>query len=213
MKEKVLYLEGCGCAEYNGINCCCTTVVKSPRGLLYVEVSGFPLSYRQKKYFKEYHGKKAVPIPLYMDVSIYEKDGEWRRLWKEKDGSWIKFPDKSVSYTLENICLWINKICKTDFDRVQVLPYYAGYHTIDSTKKGIHRLQRGDTFHYQPRITERRRKKIEKLMELHKEEFHEKYDNTSYWVGDDKKLHMRFGVSDEALKQAGYIQRECIVEV
>lgn len=215
MKEHILYMEGAGCADYNGINCRCISVFKDGAGnLVYAEVSGFPLGASQKKYFEEWHRPvKAARFPLNINLSIYNKQIQgWEGILPDWRDPRRQFPDKSISFTRNNICTWINHLCGTSFDRVVILPWneYAGYYTQndDGTKSC-----RGDTFHYQPRITKKRQKKVAELQELHKKQFGVETDNTSYWVGDDKKLHMRLNMSDERLKQYGYEKREFVIEL
>lgn len=215
MKERILYLEGAGCAEYNGINCRCTSVFKDGCGrLVYAEASGFPLSKLQKECFEDLHRPaKAAKIPLYLNLDVYNKEtNAWEAILPDWRDPTRQFPNKDVPYTLKNICMWLNRLCGTSFDRVIVLPWYeyAGYYTQsdDGTK-----YCRGDTFHYQPRITKKRQQKVAELQELHKKQFGVETDKTSYWVGDDKKLHMRLNMSDEKLKRYGYEKREYVIEI
>lgn len=215
MKERILYLEGAGCAEYNGINCRCISIFKDDLGrLVHAEVSGFPLGAAEKEHFEEWHRPaKAARIPLNITLSVYNKQMHgWEGILPDWRDPKRQFPDKSVSYTLKNICTWLNRICGTSFDRIVVLPWYeyAGYYTLSDSRK---KYNRGDTFRYQPRITKKRQQKVAELQELHKKQFVVEADNTSYWVGDDKKLHMRLNMSDEKLKQYGYEKREYIIEI
>lgn len=215
MKERILYMEGAGCGNYNCINCRCTSIFKDGSGkLVYAEVSGFPLAQSEKEDFNlRNRPVKAAKIPLYIELSVYNKQtDEWEGILPDWRDPARQFPDKSVSYTLKNICTWLNRICGTSFDRIVVLPWdeYAGYYTLSDSRK---KYNRGDTFRYQPRITKKRQQKVAELQELHKKQFGVEADNTSYWVGDDKKLHMRLNMSDEKLKQYGYEKREYVINI
>lgn len=118
-------MEGAGCAEYNGINCRCTSVFKDGCGrLIYAEASGFPLSESQKEWFEYmYRPAKAAKIPLYLNLDVYNKEtNAWEAILPDWRDSTRQFPNKDVPYTLKNICMWLNRLCGTSFDRVVVLP-------------------------------------------------------------------------------------------
>lgn len=214
MKEKILYMAGMGCDEYNHVNCRCESIFKDQGGkLIRASACGFPISTSQRKNYNLIYRRPAVAVPLSLELSVFDSETKsWVAIvpdWRIKER---RFPDKSVRYSTENICYWINAICGTEFDRVIVLPWdeYGGYYVMNDART---QYNRGDTFHYQPRITKRRQEKVAELTLLHQKQFGMKYDNTSYWVGDDKKLHMRFNVSDKKLLAAGYDKRDYIIEL
>lgn len=207
-------MEGAGCAEYNGVNCRCESILKAPDGrLIYVEAGGFPMSRSLRQYKRWWH-ELTVPVPLTMQISIYHKSTNSWSIYSPawRDPSAPKYPGDGVPLSVENICRYVNSLCGTNFDRVVVLPWdeYGGYYTMNDAHT---KYNRGDTFHYQPRIAKKRREKVAELEELHKRQFGIKYDNTSYWVGDDKKLHMQLNVSDEKRIAAGYDKRNYIIEI
>ena len=190
-------------------------IIKNPEGkLIHVSASGTTISRSYKQRYTETMRKRVADVPLFMQVFVMTdpKTKDWKEIvpdWRKPE---VKFPDMSVSYTLEHICWYINEIAGTNFDRVVVLSFdsYAGYYILNEDRT---KYNRGDTFHYQPRIAKKRQEKVAELTELHKKQFGERYDNTSYWVGDDRKLHMRINVSDKVREAAGYDRRDYIIEM
>lgn len=213
-RKKLLYFERRGYGDYNGICCRIESVFKNDAGeLVYMCASAWPLNKEQKKHYERSTGNQAADIAFSMNAGYCIMQGKYYRYKDFPDAEKKRYPDNGVEYTLPNICAWVNSITNSSFDEVMVLPELSGYSTRsdDNTK-----VNRGDTFRYQPRITRQREQKVEELKQLHKQQFPSlecRNDNTSYWIDDSGKLMVRLNVSDEEMAAAGYTKRTFAVEI
>lgn len=211
--KKILYFEGAGWVEYNGVNCRIRTAFTNTEG---------------KKIYIEFlcghiYGKKNKKEPefnyLVCDYCHYITDDE-----TIDDCNYSTLPCErstgrgQIEYTKENILTFVNKNCNADFEEIVVLDNLAGFRVFsDKPRKGYGTSEQynfGDVFNYDAEMTEKR---IAKVKEMKKEFcilFNQKYDNTSYWTDKDGNLTVRIGVSDETLKKANWTKgRQFTVEV
>ena len=214
--EKVLYFEGAGVdsptvqSEYNGINCRIRTAFTNNAGRkLFLELQGVHLHHDKRKRFS--YPKTSIYLSDLFVIAGNSDDC----CYQLHPISYEKM--KEVEYTLENICEFVNKYCGCSFDRVEVLPWLAGYRVFKEGGKGIDQYSYGDEFCYDVARTERMTQRVEELSDKFCRElgmrngrvcYGHPWDNTSYWCGEDGKLHVRLNISSERLSKAGYAQRE-----
>lgn len=120
-----------------------------------------------------------------------------------------------VKYTKENILTFVNKNCNADFDEIVVLDDLAGFrvHSDHGKYNTPERYNFGDRFHYDSDLTKRRREKVEEMKKEFCILFHQKYDNTSYYI-EDGRLTVKINVLDKCLKESGWTKdRKFVVEV
>jgi len=215
---KTLYFEGAGWSETAkeyGINCRIRTAFTNTKGRkIYLELMA---GKKDKKYMK---GPKYDMIPdIYtvVDSCHYITDDpkvddcNASRI-RGENGKALENNFNWMPYTLEDILNFINVNLDCDFDAVEVLPDYAGYHVFGDPKKyrTYAGYNYGDEFQYDSKLTAKITAKVEELKEKYSKLFHQRYDNTSYWrEGND--LHVRINVSDKVMKEAGIEERNYVI--
>jgi len=121
---------------------------------------------------------------------------------------------EKVKYTKENILTFVNENCNADFDEIVILDDLAGFrvHNSEGKYNTSERYNFGDIFNYDAELTRRRREKVEEMKQEFCDLFNQKYDNTSYFIRNNK-LIVRINVEEKKRIAAGYTEREFIVEV
>lgn len=224
---KTLYFEGAGWATCGEVsNCRIRTAFTNTKGnKVYIELMGREVTkenikneYYQSGWHKRYQNYRPGDGFGFCDfcyvITNNPKidDCNANRVRDQKGEVVERCND--FAYTYKGILEFVNKYCNTDFDEIVILPSLAGYRVFND--KGKHDTYSGynygDKFKYKPRLTARRIKKANELSEHYKELFHLRYDNTSFYV-EDNKLMVRLNVSDESLREAGITERLMTVEV
>lgn len=215
---KTLYFEGAGlwgCAhEYNGINPRIRTAFTNNKGRkIYLELfAGHKNKYQHKM-------DPGIPdIYIVVDSCHYITDDpkvddcNCSRI-RDKEGDAYERSNRYLEYTLENIRKFINVNLNCDFDKVEVLPEYAGYRVFrNTTLRNFSMYNYGDEFQYDEELTAKITDSVRNLKEKFSKEFNQEYDNTSYWREGDH-LRFRINVSDKKMKEKGYTNRDGIVYV
>lgn len=220
--KKTLYFEGAGCVPCNDVeNCRIRTAFTNKEGKkIYIEfISGY-------KHTKIEYGKNGKKLKhpkelsedgyLNCDFCYYITDDpkiddcNKSRLSCERNQKIEK-----VKYTRKNILAFINENCNADFDEVVILDNLAGYrvHNSDGKYNTPEKYNLGDVFNYDAELTRKRREKVEEMKKEFCSLFNQKYDNTSYYI-EDNKLVVKINVSDKVLKESGWTKgRKFIVGV
>lgn len=216
---KTLYFEGAGWPETEkkyGLNCRIRTALTNDKGRkIYLELMA---GKKDKKRMKEYEFAGIPDIYTIVDSCHYITDDykvddcNVSRIRGENDEE-LEHNFNWMPYTLDNILNFINVNLDCSFDKVEVLPEYAGYRVFgDSKKYGTYAgYNYGDEFQYDPELTTKITGKVEELKKHFSELFNQKYDNTSYWR-DGNDLHYRINVSEQRRKAAGYEEREGVIK-
>ena len=212
--KKILYFEGAGCVPCNDVeNCRIRTAFTNKDGKkIYIEfLNGY-------KHTRKVNGK-AVSEPGYLscDFCYYiTDDPEIDDCNKSRLGCERNTEMEKVKYTKENILAFVNENCNADFDEIVVLDSLAGYRVFadleDPKKRNTSEMYNfGDVFNYDVELTKKRREKVEEMKKKFCVLFNQKYDNTSYFIRNNK-LIVRINVEEKKRIAAGYTEREFIVE-
>jgi len=206
--SKTLYFEGAGCVPCNDVENCRIRTAFTNRDSKNIYLEMRAAIAPNKKSRGEYRYIFCSDCHYITDNPEIDDCNE-SCLKCERYGTYEK-------YTKENILAFVNKNCNADFDEIVVLDNLAGYRVFSNGKKkgwGTSEMYNfGDCFAYDEDLTKRRIAKVAELSAHFKETFHQKYDNTSYYV-EDGKLTVRIGVSEEKRVAAGYHERVFTVEV
>lgn len=124
-------------------------------------------------------------------------------------------PRYRCKFTKKNILDFVNFHCNTNFDEIIVLDSLAGFRVhADGKYNTPEAYNYGDTFDYDKELTRKRREKVEEMKKEFCILFNQKYDNTSYYINNEKQLEVRICVSDKALEKANWTKgRKFIVEL
>lgn len=213
MSKKILYFEGAGCVPSNDVeNCRIRTAFTNNEGKkIYIEfLSGYKHTRKGNSKVVSEPGYLSCDDCYYITDDPEIDDCNKFRLDCERNQEIEK-----VKYTKENILAFVNKHCNADFDEIVVLDNLAGYKVFADVKKcdTSEGYNFGDVFNYDADLTRRRRIKVEEMKKEFCVLFHQKYDNTSYYI-ENGELVARIGVSDKVLKESGWAKgRKFIVEV
>lgn len=219
--NKTLYFEGAGWsganAEYNGLNCRIRTAFHNNDGkMIYLELNGCHLNEYQAKKAK----KNKITLPstyMYINFAHYITDDPEIDDCNDSRIKTIAYEEMlKINYTLENIRNFVNTQFNCSFDNVVILDNLAGYRVFTDSKRigwgTSAQYNFGDCFDYDEDLTKRRIAKVADLTEHFKEIFNQKYDNTSYYIKDGK-LTVCINVEERKRIEAGYSEREFVVEV
>lgn len=212
--EKVLYFEGAGCAKAGEIsNCRIRTAFTNDYGKrIYIEFISYIVTDIDHKKWGRYSEYNVGTVLGFCDYCHYITDdpniddNNKSRLPCERNGEF--------SYTYDGIKNFINANCNASFDKIVVLDDLAGYRVFnDNGKKNTSNAYNyGDIFVYDKKLTEKRIVKVAELSERFKKIFHQKYDNTSYYI-ENGALTVSLNVSEKAREKAGYTSRRFTVDV
>ena len=219
--KKTLYFEGAGCVPCNDVeNCRIRTAFTNKEGKkIYIE---FLSGYKHTKIEFGKNGRK-LKNPKWISEDGYlicdfchyiTDDPEIDDCNKSRLNCERNQGIGKVKYTKENILAFVNKYCNADFDEIVVLDDLAGYRVFAdankcNTSKGYNF---GDVFNYDADLTKRHRAKVEEMKKEFCVLFNQKYDNTSYFIRNNK-LIVRINVEEKKRIVAGYTEREFTVEV
>lgn len=202
--KKTLYFEGAGCVPCNDVeNCRIRTAFTNKDGKkVYIEFTSGGGMWQGALFCHHCH---------YITEDPEIDDCSYSRLSCEKSNSIYK-----VEYTKKNILEFVNKNCNADFDEIVILDNLAGYRVF-SDKKQIgwgtsEKYNFGDVFEYDEELTKRRIAKVEEMKKEFCALFGQRYDNTSYFIRDGQ-LVVRLNVEEKKRIEAGYKEREFVVEV
>ena len=219
--KKILYFEGAGCVPSNDVeNCRIRTAFTNKEGKkIYIE---FISGYKNTVVTVGKNGRK-LKNPKYISEDSYIccdfchyitddptiDDCNYSRLGCERNVNIEK-----VKYTKANILAFVNTYCNADFDEVVILDDLAGFRVFaDGKRNTFAAYNYGDEFEYNAELTKKRIEKVAEMKERFKTLFNQRYDNTSYFVENDK-LVVRLNVSDQALQKAEWTKpRKFIVEI
>lgn len=213
--KKILYFEGAGCVPCNDVeNCRIRTSFTNKDGKkIYIEfLNGY-------KHTRKGNGK-VVSEPGYLSCDschYITDDPEIDDCNKSRLDCERNQKIEKVKYTKENILAFVNENCNADFDEIVVLDNLAGYRVFadieDPKKRDTFAMYNfGDVFNYDAELTRKRREKVEEIKKEFCALFNQKYDNTSYFIRNNK-LIVRINVEEKKRIAAGYTEREFIVEV
>lgn len=218
---KTLYFEGAGwdgCkAEYNNINCRIRTAFhNNDNKMIYLELNGV----HPNKYILAEAKKEKITLPtthLYIAHAHYITDDKTTDDCNANNIKTIDYESQQkIEYTLENVKNFINKYFNCSFDNVVVLDNLAGFRVFADVKRegwGTSAMYNfGDCFDYDEELTLKRINKVNELKEHFKTLFNQKYDNTSYYIRDNK-LTVCINVESKKRIEAGYKDRIFTVEV
>ena len=209
---KTLYFEGAGCVPCNDVeNCRIRTAFTNKEGKkIYIE---FLRGYKHTlveygKNGRKLKHPKTISEDGYISCDSCHyitddpdiDDENYSRLKCERNSNIEK-----MKYTKENILKFVNQYCNADFTEIVVLDNLAGFRVFSDiyNKDKTKRYNFGDKFQYDKELTEKRIAKVKELKEHFCQVFHQKYDNTSYWV-ENGNLNVRINVSDNALQKANW---------
>ena len=208
--KKTLYFEGAGCVPCNDVeNCRIRTAFNNKDGRkIYIEfTSGCKNTFDGKKYVSE-DGYMFCDYCHYITDDAVIDDCNCSVLPCERAQG-----TNPKRYTKENILAFVNKHCNADFDEIVVLNNLAGFRVFAEGKKNTFSAYNyGDEFIYDKELTERRIAKVNELKEKFCALFGQRYDNTSYFIRNGQ-LVVRLNVEEKKRIEAGYKEREFIVEV
>lgn len=221
MTNRTLFFEGAGwdgCkAEYNNINCRIRTAFHNNDGKkIYIEINGVhPNQYALKE--AKANGETLPTTHLYVDIAFYITDDNSVDDCNESRIKTIDYKEQQkIEYTLENIRDFINNNFNCSFESVAVLDNLAGFRVFADVKRdglGTSKSYNfGDTFNYDEETTTKRIEKVKELSENFKTLFNMEYDNTSYYIKDDK-LTVELNVPQKEQIKAGYKNRVFTVEI
>lgn len=207
---KTLYFEGAGCVPSNDVeNCRIRTAFTNKEGKkIYIEfISGYKHTKTRKRVFSE-PGYLSCDACHYITDNPDIDDCNYSRLKCERNQE-----IENVKYTKDNILAFINEHCNADFDAIVVLDSLAGYRVFGNGERNTPSMYNfGDVFDYDAELTRRRRKKVEEMKKNFCALFNQKYDNTSYYIKDNK-LMACINVEEKKRVSAGYTEREFVVEL
>lgn len=211
MKTLIFEPAGCVTTGPDNLNCRIRTAFKNDEGkAFYLEVSASAVPSAQ---IKKLHPDAVWPW-LYV-MSFHEIDLE-NMEFDDFSKCRVRYelaPYKH-KYTKKEILRLVNRHCGTSFEDV-ISPEMSGYRALDGSvaNKGYNF---STEFDYDPEFSEKAVRKAAELKEHFKELFHQKYDNTSYWVEDatgKKRLMVSINVRERDRIAAGYPEREFAVAV
>lgn len=110
---------------------------------------------------------------------------------------------RKLNYTKENIKKWINENLNCNFDGIQILNEYYGYHVHGD--KGTYRLM--EDIEVNHKRAEARREAFEKIDMEYRRFLEEKYAKISLLEMDSESITIRCYASDEKLKDKPRIQK------
>ena len=197
---KVLYFEGAGWVDCNNVgNCRIRTAFTNDEGKkVYVEFSN-GIRYIENKVAFNYISCLSC-FYITDDPSVDDENKNWMKCEKKKTFE--------IEYTKENILKFVNEECNCSFDEIIVLDYLAGYRVFSDSKKHdcFESYNFGDEFNYNAGITNKRIEKVKQMREYFKNVFNQKYDNTSYYISNNK-LICSINVPENQRIKAGYNER------
>lgn len=202
-KVKVLYFEGAGCdwTKRNDVdNCRIRTAFTNKEGKkIYVELSGFET--RDKKGNTTTKGYVDSLHYITSDPKI-----------DDCNNSRLKIEGHELVYTKEGMLNFINQECNCNFTEIKILNTMGGYRVFKKEHDKIDEQKNynyGDNFIYDAELEQKRLAKKEELSNKFKEEFNQKYDNTSIWCDYENNniLHISINVEEEKRLKAGYKER------
>lgn len=206
--KRTLYFEGAGCVPCNDVeNCRIRTAFTNRDGQkIFIEFIGCRT-----------HENKKVPSFNYLvcDACHYITDDPEiddcnnSRLSCERSTGLGE-----IKYTKENILAFVNENCNAGFTDIVVLDDLAGFRALaDGRKNTPEAYNYGDCFEYDEELTEKRIAKVNEMKKHFCGLFHQKYDNTSYFI-ENGELVARICVSDRILKESGWTKgRKFDIEV
>ena len=219
--KKTLYFEGAGCVPCNDVeNCRIRTAFTNKDGkMVYIE---FWSGCKRTKVEYGKNGRK-LKNPKYITEDGYIVCDYCHYITEDPnvdDCNNSTLPCERNSniekkkYTKENILAFVNEYCNADFDEIIVLDDLAGYRVFSDGKRDTPEMYNfGDVFQYDEELTHKRREKVESMKKEFCRLFDQEYDNTSYYI-ENEKLVARLGVSDNALKKANWNKgRKFIVDL
>lgn len=212
MKKKILYFEGAGCVSCNDVeNCRIRTAFTNKEGKkIYIEfLSGYKHTRKKNGKIVSEPGYLTCDFCYYITDDPQIDDCNKSRLSCERNMELEK-----VKYTKENILAFVNKYCNADLEEIVILDSLAGYrvHRDSGRYNTPERYNFGDEFNYDANLTYKRREKVEEMKKEFCLIFNQKYDNTSYYIRNNK-LIVCINVEEEKRIKAGFLEREFVVEV
>lgn len=214
---KTLYFEGAGWPETEkkyGLNCRIRTAFTNDKGRkIYLELMA---GKKDKKRMKGYEFAGIPDIYTVVDSCHYITDDykiddcNVSRI-RGENGKALEHNFNWMPYTLDNILKFVNVNLDCSFDKIEVLPEYAGYRVFgDSKKYGTYAgYNYGDEFPYDEERTRKIAARVEELKQHYAKLFNQRFDNTSYWR-DGNDLHIRINVSKQAMENAGITERKYV---
>lgn len=207
---KTLFFEGAGCVPRGEVaNCRIRTAFTNDDGKkIYIEFSSIEKS--KKNHFPGFEVGEAVGFCDYCHYITDDPEID------DCNTSRLKCERKEeFHYTYKGILNFVNENCNASFDKIVVLDNLAGYRVFNDNGKNNtpEAYNYGDIFAYNEELTKKRIEKVAEIQEHFKKIFNQRYDNTSYYI-ENNKLIARINVSDEALKKANWTSsRQFIIEV
>lgn len=212
--SKTLFFEGAGCVPRGEVaNCRIRTAFTNDDGKkIYIEFTSYEVTKDDHKRYKRQLEYDVGTVLGFCDYCHYITDDP-----EIDDDNYSRLPvrNKNFVYTYEGIKNFVNENCKASFDEIVVLDNLAGYRVFNDNGKNNtpEAYNYGDIFAYNEELTKKRIEKVAEIQEHFKKIFNQRYDNTSYYI-ENNKLIARINVSDEALKKANWTSsRQFIIEV
>ena len=212
--SKTLFFEGAGSVSRGEVaNCRIRTAFTNDDGKkIYIEFTSYEVTKEDHKRYKRHFEYEVGTVLGFCNYCHYITDNP-----EIDDDNYSRLPirNKNFVYTYEGIKNFVNENCNASFDEIVVLDNLAGYRVHNNSGKHntAERYNFGDTFVYDEELTKKRIEKVADLKKHFTKIFNQRYDNTSYYI-DNNKLIARIGVSDEALRKANWTSgRQLIIEV
>ena len=217
--KKTLYFEGAGCVPSNDVeNCRIRTAFTNKDGKkIYIELlsgcKNTKIEYgkngrklKNPKWISE-DGYICCDFCYYITENPEIDDCNYSCLPCERNA------DLKIKYTKENILAFVNENCNADFEEVVILDSLAGFRVhADGKRNTPEAYNYGDLFNYDAELTRKRREKVEEMKKEFCVLFNQKYDNTSYYI-ENNKLVVCINVEEKKRIEAGYTERKFVVEV
>ncbi|MBN3352009.1 hypothetical protein CF086_17075 [Clostridium botulinum] len=196
----ILYFEGAGC-NYNpneksdiGNYRIRTAFINNEGKLIYLELGGHEFSDK----------KKGIHWKTHIDHAFYiTNDNDDNCNNNRINYNWQYIRD-NVTYTKKNIVKYINKLCNTNFDTMEVLDFMEDYR--------VH----GDNYKYNlmdnhivnRKRTEARKKAYKEVDMDYRKKLNEKYSKISLLKMDDESITIRCYASSQSMLKAGLTEQD-----
>lgn len=201
---KVLFFEGAGCVERGNVeNCRIRTAFTNNEGKgIYLELSGFEVSYKSPERYKKYLNAGFVDYCHYTEQERIERlHSKTKQVYYEYEYKTIKEVELGLNfeYSKQGILNFVNEKLNCNFDELKVLDSFDGYR-VHKDGGGYNFIE---DFEYKPEIAAARRNTFNKIDMQIRKQLCEKYAQCHLLDMTDESITVRIYASDQKMQAHG----------